>query len=530
VVSVFLGRWALSRANVASRQTRWESSELVPQASPSQSKKIAIDSAIGIAADLCRYLIAEKAFSKIQIFEQRATVGGIWNYVPCPEEAPRDLAVPQVDSHAGVDEPIWQHSNASTVVGKQDRAKAAFLTPMYDRLETNIPRGLMGFSDLPWPKEGQLFPKHGEVLDYIEDFSKDVQQLISFETQVLDVRRDESSNSWKVKTKPVSRDSKDKIAEHIFDAVVVANGHFNIPYIPPVEGMEDWHRAYPGAITHSKFYRKPEHFTGQKVIIVGNSASGIDIGAQIRSQCQKPLIASTKSQSYLQTEPPPDQFDKPPISKYIVEGRTVVFSDGSAEEGVDAVLYCTGYFYSFPFMESLDPPLTTTGERVENLYQHLFYRPYPTLALPVLNQKVIPFPFAEAQGSVIARVFSGRLSLPGEWEMKQWEDKATSESGSGREFHVLKFPKDADYTNRMYNWSMSADGEGNKADDDRGSIGRRPPYWGEKEYWMRERFPAIKKAFQDQGEARQGKRTLEDVGFDFARWKQEKAEEGKRLL
>ena len=476
-------------------------------------------------------MLAEKAFSKIQIFEQRASVGGIWNYVPCPEEAPRDLAVPQVDSHAGVDEPIWQSSNnAGAVVGEKDREQAAFLTPMYDRLETNIPRGLMGFSDLPWPKDNQLFPKHGEVLDYIEEFSKDVRHLISFETQVLGVRRDDASGTWKVKTRPISRYSNNDVFDHTFDALVVANGHFNIPCIPPVEGMVEWHRAYPGAITHSKFYRKPEHYAGQKVIIVGNSASGIDIGAQIRTQCQKPLIASTKSQSYLQTEQPPDQLDKPPISKYVVEGRTVVFSDGSIEKDIDAVLYCTGYFYSFPFMESLDPPLTTTGERVENLYQHLFYRPHPTLVFPVLNQKVIPFPFAEAQGSVIARVFSGRLSLPSEWEMKQWEDKATSESGSGREFHVLKFPKDADYINMMHDWAMSADDEGKTVNGDHGSTGRNPPYWTEQEYWMRERFPAIKKAFQDQGEARHEKKTLEDVGFDFEKWKQEKVEESKRLL
>ena len=61
-------------------------------------------------------------------------------------------------------------------------------------------------------------------------------------------------------------------------------------------------------------------------------------------------------------------------------------------------------------------------------------------------------------------------------------------------------------------------------------IGKEPPYWGDKEYWTRERFPAIKKAYQSFGEGRQSKRTLEDVGFSFEAWKEEKIEEARQLL
>ncbi len=60
--------------------------------------------------------------------------------------------------------------------------------------------------------------------------------------------------------------------------------------------------------------------------------------------------------------------------------------------------------------------------------------------------------------------------------------------------------------------------------------GKVPPFWGEKEYWTRERFPAIKAAFQAFGEERHEKRTLEDVGFDFEEWKRGHARESKRLL
>ncbi|KAK6423746.1 monooxygenase, partial [Oleoguttula sp. CCFEE 5521] len=225
----------------------------------------------------------------------------------------------------------------------------------------------------------------------------------------------------------------------------------------------------------------------------------------------------------------------PAISEYIIKDRTVVFADGSREQYVDTVLYCTGYFYSFDFLEGLDDePVVSSGERVENLYQHLFYRPNPSLIFPTLNQKIIPFPFAEAQAAVIARVLAGRLCLPSSADMKQWEEVTMAEMGAGRDFHVLKFPKDADYINAMHDWAMNARENAAQSFGDTGNVispamaakgspavnqqpapGKQPPYWTEREYRIRERFRAIKKAFQDFGDARHGKRTLADVGFVF---------------
>lgn len=397
---------------------------------------------------------------------------------------------------------------------------AAFMTPVYERLETNIPRGLMGFSDVDWPEACQLFPKHDDVLAYIKQYAEDVRHLIEFQTQVLNVRQLEGG-SWSVSTQKVRKGARRSVREQIFDAVVVANGHYNVPYIPSVPGIEAWSASYPGVITHSRSYRRPDDYTGTKVIVVGNSASGIDIGAQVATVC-KILIQSQKSESYLGSVASPNKLEKPEIVEYIQKDRGVRFADGTVETRIDAILYCTGYFYSYPFLDSLDPPLITTGERVENLYQHMFYRPNPSLAFLVLNQKVIPFPLAEVQSAVIARVFSGRLALPDQEAMKSWEDSVVAEMGNGKSFHVLKFPKDADYINTLHDWALSVDGEGK-------TVGKAPPYWGEKEYWTRERFPAIKKAFQDWGEERQTQRTLEDVGYSFEQWKAEKSQEQKLL-
>lgn len=162
---------------------------------------------------------------------------------------------------------------------------------------------------------------------------------------------------------------------------------------------------------------------------------------------------------------------------------------------------------------------------------------------------------SETQSAVIARAWSGRLQLPSAEDMQAWEGHLSAKTERPRNFHLLPFPQDADYINMLHDWAMSADdctethqeyrrrrlsksgendhrinGERLHSRESDVSLGKEPPRWGEKEYWMRERFPAIKQAYQSYGEERYSKRTLEDVGFDFAEWKRERAEEGKRLL
>lgn len=255
----------------------------------------------------------------------------------------------------------------------------------------------------------------------------------------------------------------------------------------------------------------------QKVISIGNGASGIDIASQIETTCKWPLIVSQRSESILLSEPSPSKQDRPEIFEFIPQNRSVRFSDGTVESDVDNILFCTGYFYSFPFLDTLDPPIIGDGTHIQNLYQHLFYRPNPTLAFPALQQRIIPFPMAEVQAAVISRIWSGRLDLPPDHEMKAWEEAQYDETGGGRKFHILSFPKDANYMVAMHDWAMSTDSDGKKS-------GREPPLWGEKEYWLRERFAAIKKAFQDRGEGRREIRTVEELGFDFEAYKRDKVQ------
>jgi len=423
----------------------------------------------------CRGILTESDGVSIDIFEQQASFGGVWNY-------PNDIE-----------------------------------GPMYERLETNIPHCLMKYSDAPSLEAHQLFPSREVVFRYLEEYAEDIRHLVTFQTQVIRIgpKTQQAQSGWVVQFKSLI---SHEVSERDYDAVVVANGHYSVPTLPEIKGINEWAQANNGIVSHSKFYRRPEPFTDKKVIIVGNSASGIDIGSQIATVCKHPVLNSTRSDSPLPYEAKYKE-QVPEIVEFLPPTRgtrAVLFANGRIEKDIDAILLCTGYFYSLPFLSSISPKLISTGNRVQNLYKHLLYIPDPTLAFVGLPSKIIPFRTVEGQAAVIARVWSGQLRLPSKLEMCQWEETVIAERGIGKPFHVLPFPRDLEYHNDMVAWASSAQEGPSKV----------PPKWTEKETWLRERFPAIKKAFADQGEERHTVRTVEELGFDYDAWLRE---QGKRV-
>ncbi|OKL60935.1 hypothetical protein UA08_03714 [Talaromyces atroroseus] len=457
----------------------------------------------GLAA--AKYLHAENAFSAISIFEQRDEAGGVWCYT-AHNAVDESFAIPHTTPQTTPDTPVSTKKEASS-------ENVVFQSPVYDLLETNIPHTLMNYSDWKFPTGTSLFPSHQTVKEYLQDYAKTLLPSISFHTQVVDVKPLDESNKdsgWvlsalDLRTKEVST--------HEFDYVVVANGHYSDPYVPDIAGIREWSQAYPDSVSHSKYYRRAEQYANKKVIVVGNSASGIDVSVQIATVAQRPLLVSERTGSPPYLNDNPNIRIVPEIAEFLIVDRAVRFIDGHVEKNVDHVLLCTGYLYSFPFLPSLLPPaVTPDGNRPSNLFQHIFYYPRPTLTFIGLPQKIIPFPLSEAQAAVIARVYSGRLQLPSLSEMKEWETNWIAKHGPGKSFNVLGYPLDAEYLNSLHDWSLRATKRDGLSNNGRG---KNPPYWNEKDQWLRKLTPMIKAASQALGSKRREITVLEELGFVY---------------
>lgn len=203
--------------------------------------------------ELNRYLAAEKKFSKIEVFEQRPSVGGVWNYTPL-NVLDNEFSIPRTQPTKLPDTAVWTDSSS----------EAQFVSPVYDFLETNIPHTLMNYSDRSFPENSSLFPQHAVVKDYLDAYAKELEPMLSLATQVLHVRKvqstDRAPSCWEVEVLDLQT-NKRRTEE--FDAVMVASGHYNDPFIPDIKGLASFNRAHPGCVSHSKYYRRPDQYAGK---------------------------------------------------------------------------------------------------------------------------------------------------------------------------------------------------------------------------------------------------------------------------
>lgn len=153
----------------------------------------------------------------------------------------------------------------------RDGNRFEFMSPIYDDLDTNIPYSLMEYSDHRFPEGTPLFPRHEVVLEYLERYADDIRYLLKLGTQVSDVSpttEDDNKDKWSVTTRDI-KTGKESI--QIFDAVIVANGHYDTPFVPDIPGIREWNDAYPGSISHSKYYRRVDKFRDKVRLLTSTS-------------------------------------------------------------------------------------------------------------------------------------------------------------------------------------------------------------------------------------------------------------------
>ncbi|KAI9162659.1 hydantoinase B/oxoprolinase [Paramyrothecium foliicola] len=467
----------------------------------------------GLAA--AKYFTAEKKFSRVQVYEQRNTVGGVWAYNP----------IRTIDDDFSIPRPSPTKIPSTTIKAAGYDA-VQFVTPVYDELETNVAHSMMNYSDHAFPDDTSLFPRHEAVNKYLQQYAEDIKSLISLSTQVLRAEKRSTIDQtyWEVETVDLTTNKK---STENFQAVFVASGHYNDPFVPDIQGLAEYNAAHPDSVSHSKYYKSPSDYKDKKVIVVGNSASGLDISTQIAAVSKLPVLVSERS-----TQKPKPAQARPPWAKdvgeiveFIPSSRSVRMNDGTFESDIDIVMFCTGYFYSYSFLLGLSPPVVTDGAYVHNLYQHLLYMDDPTLAFAGVPQRVIPFPFAESQAAWIARLWSGRSLLPSLTEMKEWEARRLREKG--RLIHNLAYPQDADYINLFYEKSLQADKRPGLEND---GLGKVPPYWDEEKRWVREHILMAKVDSRKLGDKRHDIKTLQQLGYDYNARKAELELDEKQLL
>ncbi|KAL4889705.1 hypothetical protein BDV59DRAFT_210131 [Aspergillus ambiguus] len=397
----------------------------------------------------------ENVFDRIRVFERRDRVGGIWHYDPVPDNFP----VPGDHTEERNTIPT-EFPRFTPPVAEDTTAR----TGIYDTLDSNVGAKAMAFTHTPFPEvnsaisvkqfgRGNPTRPFRVVAGYLEDLFRPYIHLVSFNTTVEKVEK--KASTWILTLRQSGHFYRDQPAEYWWqeevDAVIVASGHYNVPLIPEIPGLAAAFQAHPTKFEHSKSFRSSDVYVNKKVVVVGGNISSADLIADLHSVVKGPLYLSQRgSNEALQNVfTLPGVTIKPTIREIETKptGISITFSDGSKVDGVDKLIFATGYKLSYPFLR---PDPVTPSNRVAGFYQHIFKIGDPSLALVGQVRGALSFRVYEYQAVTVARYFANHNAqpLPSPQDQDIWETERLKYKGPSTIFHEIK-PDFGDYFNSL---------------------------------------------------------------------------------
>ncbi|XP_004290726.1 PREDICTED: flavin-containing monooxygenase FMO GS-OX-like 9 [Fragaria vesca subsp. vesca] len=350
----------------------------------------------------------KKEGHRVVVLEQNHDVGGQWLYDPNVEG----------------EDPLGRNTTSLTTTHNSHHKVHS---SVYTSLRLGSPREIMAFTDFPFSvkkgRDSRRFPGHRELLLYLQDFCDwfGLRDFIRFNNKVayvgmLDHVEGCQDLRWLVKS--VEKNTQ-IVMEEVFNSVVVATGHQYQPRLPSIKGMDSWKRKQ----LHSHIYRVPEPFRDEVVVVVGTAQSGQDISVELVQEAKAVVYLSARSLSNIfeglsKVISKHDNLHLRPQIECLQQDGKVLFVDGSWVIA-DTIIYCTGYSYTFPFLDTKGI-VAIDDDRVGPLFEHTFPPSLaPSLSFIGIPRKVIAFHFFESQAKWIAQVLSGKRKLPSRDEMMQ---------------------------------------------------------------------------------------------------------------
>lgn len=218
---------------------------------------------------------------------------------------------------------------------------------------TNLPKEIMGYPDFPIPEQEKSYIPAADMLDFLDQYAEhfNVKPCIRFQHYVIRVRP-VGASGWEL----IVRDlPNERIETHVFDALLVCNGHYHTPAVPQYAGRDE----FGGQQIHSHDYRCAEPFKGEygsisccisfcshtqlictdeTVLVIGAGPSGMDLAHEISK------LAHRVTLSHHHADDPQTQFAdnvdlRPDVRRLTHDGAE--FADGTRQT-YSVIFYCTG--------------------------------------------------------------------------------------------------------------------------------------------------------------------------------------------
>lgn len=146
----------------------------------------------------------------------------------------------------------------------------------YDRLHLHTTKKFSHLPLIPFADHIPTYPSRQDVVDYLENYAKQLGIEPQFNNEVRRVRREDGR--WIVES------SGGKFsAEHL----IIATGDAHTPKPAQAPGLE----SFPGEIMHSSTYKNGQKFAGKNVLVLGFGNSGGEIAIDLHENGAQPSMA-----------------------------------------------------------------------------------------------------------------------------------------------------------------------------------------------------------------------------------------------
>ncbi|KAL6303588.1 hypothetical protein BKA93DRAFT_928911 [Sparassis latifolia] len=227
----------------------------------------------GVRFGLMAYRELTRAGLQAHIFERDRVPGGNWYY---SEETPLDAPIPNADIEVGDFVPSLLPAEVELPYTEEYKDNYADIKrghrgpkPLWESLHSNVPAS---YRTTNW---GNTYTSYNTRVERVDKYI------------------DESGNEhgWKLLLKKLVQTDYGTLKAtwytQVFDAVVIAVGHYNAPHIPPIAGLPEVAQVFPDRLTHSRQYHHPEPYASETVLIVGTSVSGAEISRNLNPFAKK---------------------------------------------------------------------------------------------------------------------------------------------------------------------------------------------------------------------------------------------------